>query len=98
MQTKAIIVSLFLLAGLTGCASIGPANVARDRFDYIAAISDSWKAQMLLNVVKLRYGDAPVFLDVVSVITQTGYQGTVWSFGHLVAKSLATSLYLNRGC
>ncbi len=74
---RTIIVSLLLLAGLSGCASIGPRNVARDRFDYIAAISDSWKAQMLLNLVKLRYGDAPVFLDVVSVITQTGYQGTV---------------------
>ena len=74
---RTIIVSLLLLAGLSGCASIGPGNVARDRFDYIAAISDSWKAQMLLNLVKLRYGDAPVFLDVVSVITQTGYQGTV---------------------
>lgn len=74
---KRITVSLFLLAGLSGCASIGPGNVARDRFDYISAISDSWKAQMLLNLVKLRYGDAPVFLDVASVITQTGLQGTV---------------------
>ena len=74
---KILIVSLLLLAGVSGCASIGPGNVARDRFDYISAISDSWKAQMLLNVVKLRYADAPVFLDVVSVITQTGYQGTV---------------------
>ena len=66
-----------LLTGITGCASIGPRTVARDRFDYITAISDSWKAQMLLNLVKLRYGDAPVFLDVASVITQTGLQGTL---------------------
>ena len=94
---KTITVSLFLLAGLSGCASIGPGNVARDRFDYISAISDSWKAQMLLNLVKLRYGDAPVFLDVASVITQTGLQGTVGSIGHLVAKYLATSLYVKRG-
>jgi hypothetical protein len=77
VQTNTITVILLLLAGLSGCGSIGPRTVARDRFDYITAISDSWKAQMLLNVVKLRYADAPVFLDVVSVITQTGYQGTV---------------------
>jgi hypothetical protein len=63
--------------GLSGCASIGPGTVTRDRFDYISAISDSWKSQMLFNLVKLRYGDAPVFLDVASVITQTGIQGTV---------------------
>jgi len=73
--TSAIIVLLSF--GLSGCASIGPPTVARDRFDYITAISDSWKAQMLFNMVKLRYGDAPVFLDVASVITQTGVQGTV---------------------
>jgi hypothetical protein len=55
---------------LTGCAAIGPATVTRDRFDYTAAISDSWKQQMLFNLVKIRYGDAPVFLDVASVINQ----------------------------
>ena len=77
MQSRTIFVTFILIAGLSGCSSIGPRTVTRDRFDYISAISDSWKAQMLLNVVKLRYADAPVFLDVVSVITQTGYQGTV---------------------
>jgi hypothetical protein len=43
--------------------------VVRDRFDYTSSISDSWKSQMLINMVKMRYGDAPVFLDVSSVIT-----------------------------
>jgi hypothetical protein len=81
MQTKIITVVLFLLAGLSGCTSIGPSTVTRDRFDYITAISDSWKSQMLLNVVKIRYADAPVFLDVASVITQTGYTGTLGIFG-----------------
>ena len=79
MRWKMFPVVVLILAGLSGCSSIGPRTVARDRFDYISAISDSWKAQMLLNVVKLRYADAPVFLDVTSVITQTGYQGT-WQF------------------
>src|ERR1700752_4214727 len=69
--------AILLLSGLGGCASIGPGTVARDRFDYTTAISDSWKAQMLLNVVKLRYADAPVFLDVASVINQYGFQGFV---------------------
>jgi hypothetical protein len=77
MQWKMLPTIILILAGLNGCASIGPGTVARDRFDYIAAISDSWKAQMLLNLVKLRYADAPVFLDVASVITQTGVQGTL---------------------
>jgi hypothetical protein len=43
----------------------------------ITAISDSWKSQMLFNLVKLRYGDAPVFLDVASVINQYLVEGSV---------------------
>jgi hypothetical protein len=77
MKWKMFPTVILIFTGLSGCSSIGPRNVTRDRFDYITAISDSWKAQMLLNVVKLRYADAPVFLDVASVITQTGYQGIV---------------------
>jgi hypothetical protein len=60
-----------------GCAGIGPSTVSRDRFDYTAAISDSWKHQMLLNMIKLRYGDAPVFLDVTSVISQYQIMGQI---------------------
>ena len=53
---------------LTGCASMGPPTIARDRFDYDHAITTSWKRMMLLNLVKLRYGDTPMFLDVASII------------------------------
>ncbi len=61
---------LTLLVTFAGCAGIGPHTVSRDRFDYTTAISDSWKAQMLVNMVKMRYGDTPTFLDVASVINQ----------------------------
>ena len=77
MQWKTLSITVSLLLTLGGCSSIGPGTVARDRFDYISAISDSWKMQTLLNLVKLRYGDAPVFLDVASVINQYGIEGTL---------------------
>ena len=53
---------------VAGCASIGPRTIPRDRADYVTSISESWKRQMLQNLLKIRYADAPVFLDVTSVI------------------------------
>ena len=59
-----------VLLSMTGCAGIGLGTVTHDQFAYTNAISESWKRQMLMNMVKLRYGDTPVFLDVASVISQ----------------------------
>ena len=71
-----LLVALLILF-LTGCAGIGPETITRDRFDYTSSISDSWKDQMLLNMVKMRYGDVPVFLDVSSVISQYQIAGAI---------------------
>jgi hypothetical protein len=54
---------------LTGCQTIGVGSVQRDRLGYADAMGTSWKEQTLLNIVKLRYLDTPVFLDVSSVIS-----------------------------
>jgi hypothetical protein len=62
---------------LGGCSSIGPLVVARDRFDYNGEVSRSWKEQMLLNIVKSRYLDPPVFLDVSQIVSGYTIQGTV---------------------
>ncbi len=60
---------MLTLPGATGCRSFGPGSVLRDRSDYSAALSDSWKSMMLLNVVKTRYLDLPIFLDVGQVVS-----------------------------
>jgi hypothetical protein len=73
IRPKVAAVGAVMLVGalVAGCtAGIGPQTVARDRFDYVSAISDSWKRQTLLNLLKTRYVDAPVFMDVASVINQ----------------------------
>jgi hypothetical protein len=61
------VLSLVLLA--TGCKSIGPETVLRDRFSYSTALAESWKSQMLLNLVKTRYLDLPIYLEVGQIVS-----------------------------
>lgn len=74
-----------------GCASIGPVSVPRDRLDYTTAVAESWKEQTLLNIVRLRYGDAPSFLDVSSVISSYGVQAQA-SAGGFVSSDRTTAV------
>src|SRR3954447_16743475 len=54
---------------LTGCTHFGPETVTHDRFNYSLAVAESWKEQTLLNIVKLRYLDVPVFLEVGQIVS-----------------------------
>jgi len=69
------VLALAACIALSGCASVGPATVKRDRFDYVVAISDSFKRQTLLNLVKTRYVDVPVYMEINSVINQYAIEG-----------------------
>jgi len=76
---KILFLSVSILAAilLAGCQTLGASSVPRDRMGYAAAIGDSWKEQMLLNIVKLRYLDTPVYLDVASVISSYSLESNV---------------------
>jgi hypothetical protein len=78
-------VGVFVL--LPGCSSIGPKAIPRDRFDYSTALGESWKQQTLLNIVKLRYTDMPVFVDVASIVSGYSVETSVNVGGELTSSS-----------
>ena len=86
MRTSLLRCLVLALAAASGCRSIGPGTVPRDRFDYSEAIGVSWKRQTLLNIVKLRYFDPPVFVDVGQIVggyslETTASMGTLFASG-----------------
>jgi hypothetical protein len=70
---------------LTSCQHIGPITIAQDRLPYNEALADTWKEQTLLNIVKLRYGDTPVFVEVAQIVS--GYN-RIRSLGSDVSASV----------
>jgi hypothetical protein len=65
------------LSLLAAACSVGPKSIPRDQFDYGMAIAAAGREQILKNIVGLRYVEAPVFVDVASVINQYALEGEV---------------------
>jgi len=79
--------SLALLLLLGGCVGFGQQRIGIDRSDYANRLRETGKEQLLLNIVSMRYGDAPLFLDVTSVISQYTREGSVRADAGLDAAS-----------
>jgi hypothetical protein len=79
--------SVFLAVALASCTHLGPQTVPADRFNYSTAIADSWKQQTLLNIVKMRYLDMPVFVDVASIVSGYSMETTGSVGGQVSAAS-----------
>ncbi len=67
---RILLSSLFLVQLFSlGCNRVGPDMMHKDRFDYTTAVGDSWKEQVLLNIVRIRYSDWPTFVAVDQIVT-----------------------------
>jgi hypothetical protein len=89
---------ILMVVSCAACASVGPKHLEVERKKYNVAIQRSDEAQLLLNLVRLRYRDTPFFLEVSSVSSQFGVESGTTASGaaiermrNLVEKSLNLS-------
>ena len=84
-STLALVLVLVVVAA---CGPVGPRSITHDRFDYATSISESWKSQVLGNMVRIRYLEPPVFLDIESAIASYALDATA---------NAGTSIYPSQG-
>ena len=60
----------FALLALSGCMAFGPQFVSGSRTDYNVVLRQADDQQMLLNLVRMRYRDQAMFLEVSALNTQ----------------------------
>ena len=65
---------IFLLTLLGGCSYVMPSHVSEEATAYNKSVSHSDDGQMLLNIVRLRNLNAPVFLQINSITSQNSLQ------------------------
>ncbi|WP_122154762.1 hypothetical protein [Paraburkholderia sp.] len=84
MMTKASVLAVLCTACLTtACVHVGPTRLRADQVDYARALGDAKKREILAAVVGLRYGDAPAFLTVSSIIAAYQFDSTIGATGNV---------------
>ena len=63
-----VAVLLAVWAGYSGC--LGPNAVRYTRMRYNEVVRDTNDQQLLMNIVRLRYADSPVFIDLPNITSQ----------------------------
>src|SRR5258708_3960270 len=57
------------------CGCLGPTAVSHTRTRYNEVYRDTNDEQLLLNIVRLRYADSPVFIDLPNITSQFEVSG-----------------------
>jgi hypothetical protein len=69
---RLFILSFILFSG--GCSSLGPMTVKKERINYNAALQHTNDEQILMNLVRLKYRDTPIFLEISSINSRMSFE------------------------
>lgn len=67
LRIPTLLLLFFLMLAASGCSTVGPRSISAGRADYNKAINKTENEQMLLSIVKGRYGETSTLLAVSSV-------------------------------
>src|SRR5260370_37383016 len=74
-----LVVLLAAGACVSGC--VGPNAVRYTRLRYNEVVRDTNDEQLLINIVRLRYADSPVFIDLPNITSQFEMSGSAGYLG-----------------
>ncbi len=87
---------ILLLGFLSACGVHSGAVLRESSLNFNQALQRALSEQMLLNLVRLRYGEPPVFLQVTSISTQFSFSGNAGA-GAEINEAYPDSYSLNLG-
>ncbi|WP_416898847.1 MAG: hypothetical protein ACMVY4_03700 [Minwuia sp.] len=76
-----LVATLIILCALSACGFLGPASISTERGSYIDVLAQTDREELLGNLVRLKYSEPPVFLQVGSITAspslELGVEGEV---------------------
>jgi len=70
-----------------GCAKYGPSHIKSERISYNQAIQKTNNEQLILNLVRLKYRDNPLFMEVSNLASQFTIQSKIGITAKLQAEA-----------
>jgi len=77
LKSSLLVCGLLGLVTISGCSSIGPKVYKSSFEDFNDAIRKTSDGQMLTNLVRMRYLETPVFLQVAGITTNFNVNGNI---------------------